>query len=729
MRAEASLRRSALGYVLAAALSIVALALLFDLGHADLSVPFAYTGDALFYGMTTQTVLEHGWYTGNDRLGMPFGQVLLDFPVPDTLSLLLLRGLGLLSGDWATVMNLFYLVGYPLTTLAALFALRRLGVTYWPALLASLLYAFSSYHVVRGEYHLMYTSYWAVPLMVMVLLWLCADEVPLHRPADLWRPRLLGSLVVCAAIAATGGVYFPFFACALLLAVAIHAAVRGRSWRRALLPLGFLGVTFGVLVLGLLPSIVYRARHGSVGTAVRPFHDAETLGLKLVQMLLPVQGHRIPAWAALRASYDAAPVVNRAAVVSLGVLSGLGLVLAVGRLLFHRRPTTSRSGERLDHLAMLAGVALLIGTVGGLGACFAFLVSGQVRGYDRISVWIEFFAVATLVLHLDRMRARWCGDAASQHGAEPRPLGRRTRCEAAFAALVLGLASLGILDQVPREPIRDREGDARTFAAERAFFARVEATLPRGAMVFQLPRHDFPEGGTYDDLKPYLQTRELRFSGGAMHRREAARWQEHVTSLPTPRLLETVAAAGFVAVLVDRLHAYPGADALVDGIATHLGPPRLRDADGRWVLFDLAPPAATPMPESDAAARRETALHPVYVDFGPGFSSREGDAAGSWRFGQAQAELCITNELQRTRALAIDMTLLAAGEGELTIAGDLLAETVRVRAVPTRLSRRLLVPPGTHRLHFYCTGPPLVLPNDGRSVVFKVSDFAATEGD
>ncbi len=68
---------------------------------------------------------------------------MLDYPSADAGNHLILRVLGWFYGDWALVMNMFYLLGFPLAAISALYAIRRLGIT--DALSASLaiLFAFT----------------------------------------------------------------------------------------------------------------------------------------------------------------------------------------------------------------------------------------------------------------------------------------------------------------------------------------------------------------------------------------------------------------------------------------------------------------------------------------------------------------------------------------------------------------------------------------------------------
>jgi phosphoglycerol transferase len=89
-------------------------------------------------------------------------------------------------------------------------------------------------------------------------------------------------------------------------------------------------------------------------------------------------------------------------------------------------------------------------------------------------------------------------------------------------------------DQVPRAPAAQvTAAIARQVAADREFTAKMEAVLPDGAMVFQLPVMDFPESPqpgipSYDHFRPYLYSSNLRYSFGSMKGREREKWQAAV---------------------------------------------------------------------------------------------------------------------------------------------------------------------------------------------------------
>src|SRR5436309_9218352 len=147
-------------------LSLALAAWALRLWQADLGVPFRYTSrdDALFYLSLIKSIAAHGWFSTNHSLGAPFGQQLFDYPqTADNLNLSIVKGLTLVAKP-AVVINVFYLLTYPLDALAAFWAMRRLGVSRPPAVVCAVLFALLPYHLFRGDAHLFLSAYYALPL-------------------------------------------------------------------------------------------------------------------------------------------------------------------------------------------------------------------------------------------------------------------------------------------------------------------------------------------------------------------------------------------------------------------------------------------------------------------------------------------------------------------------------------------------------------------------------------
>src|SRR5207237_775939 len=107
---------------------------------------------------------------------------------------------------------------------------------------------------------------------------------------------------------------------------------------------------------------------------------------------------------------------------------------AVGAALFPRAGADRPSV--LGRFGALAVVLLALGTIGGLGSLFAFFVSPKIRGYERVSVYLGFLALAGSAVLFDRLLDRTgggCGATTTSASC----CGRR-RCGSATAGCPAG---------------------------------------------------------------------------------------------------------------------------------------------------------------------------------------------------------------------------------------------------------------------------------------------------
>ncbi len=158
---------------------------------------------------------------------------------------------------------------------------------------------------------------------------------------------------------------------------------------------------------------------------------------------------------------------------------------------------------RYRGLAALTLAAVLVGTTGGLSTLLA-VVWPQIRAWNRLSIFIAFFALLAVGLLLESLRPRLPA------------LG--------FGALLAGLLVLGALDQTSPFFIPPHAGLAADYRADQSWYRSVEGQLPEGASVVQLPHEPFPEPPLgprpiYEPAKAYLHTSDLRWSWGAMRGR------------------------------------------------------------------------------------------------------------------------------------------------------------------------------------------------------------------
>jgi len=597
-------------YAAAAAGSTGLAALVLQLWKADLSIPLAHrlAGDVLFYQMLVKGMIDNGSYLDNRFLGMPWGQELYDYPIADQLHLLLLKLISVFLGAAGATINVYFVASFPLVAVCALAALREFRVSDGPALVASVLFSLLPFHFLRGETHLFLAVYYLVPLVLMVALWLSLDRPLVAEngdPRGLRRllPRGYVALLV-VTLSGVAGIYHAFFS-GFFLAVGGIVGAASRGSRRPLVStMVLVAVLLVAIVTALSPSLLYIAREGPNPIAAKRLQsEAETYGLKLVHLVLPIREHRLPLLAKLRRRYDRAhpwPSENENTTAALGLVGSFGFLCLVARILFGW--PRWRDDEMLAHLAKLALGAVLLGMAGGFSSLIALLVSPEIRGYNRVSVFIAFLSLFAVAIALDRLRESWKGSALL------------------FRCLLGVILALGVLDQTSPSFVPPYGALADTFQSDRQFVQTVEASLPPGAMVFELPHLSFFEGlpvnriGEYEPLTLYLQSRQLRWSYGAMKGRDADDWQLDLLDRPLEDVVERLAIVGFAGITVDREgYADEGSD-IERRLAALLQTSAVQSTNGRYVFFDLGRFAGALRASLDGeswARRQEAALHPT----------------------------------------------------------------------------------------------------------------------
>jgi phosphoglycerol transferase len=568
------------------ALCVVALAALLRTSGFDIAVPLRYEDDALMTHVWIKTMCETGWFLTNPRLGAPTGMELYDFPTFDNLHFLWIKLLSLVCSDWKVVVNLYFLLTYPLTTLTAVFAMRRCGASSASAIVAGLLYAFLPYHAMRSQSHLMLASYYVVPLSVLVILRVYFGP---SSTSSQTGPRDRRSLWGCTGVSllqAGAGIYYAFFACFFLLLAGVAASLRQRRLQPMQAAVLWIGVTVVGLSMNLAPNLRYWGLHGrNPEVAQRYPMQAEMFNLRLTQLVMPTPGHVVPALDQVRRKYDSRiGAFFESQTIALGLVGSVGLVLLLGRLAWLGSGKTGP--HLLDALGLMNVAALLLATSGGLGVVFNMLITPQFRCYARIVVFIAFFALVAVAWGLDQIAARWARGAAAR---------------VAYMVALGALLALGIADQTPRLGASDGsefaavEGAGQDgFRQDAEFAARIESSLAPHDMIFQLPYVSFPEApqlermGALEHLRLYLHSQSLRFSFGAMCGRPGDLWQRELAPLPLERQLEMIALAGFAGIQIDRRGYADDACALEADLRRLLACDPMTDLAGQRSFFTLA---------------------------------------------------------------------------------------------------------------------------------------------
>lgn len=495
------------------------------------SYPTDYSGDAMEVLARIKAASEGDLipFTRQiiSRLGAPFGTDWSEYPAPDGLLIFLLgqlaRGIGV--GGAA---NVAVLLAQVTAALSFYLCARWLRQRWEWAFAGALLFSFAFHSVFRGLSHLSLIYTWTAPPALL----LCALVA---RSRRLTLRSSLGWLCLALAVALALSNPYNLFLFLQLLAWALVAQWFGQRRVENLM----VGVACGLLALAvltavLLPTRILPAAERGLPLLARNYGGTELYALKPIEMLLPPSMHRSELLAALGDRYLRwSDLRGEAFSPYLGVVGGVGLIglfVAAAVALFRRR--------RLPEQVLPAAWILAFSAVGGVNSLLAFYAGLQVfRATNRYSIFLFALALGFVVARLSHWSRR---------------VGRRWSYGA--AALV---AVVGLWDQLPRSDPRP-EAAIALVRRDRDFGAILERELPPGAMLFQLPYIEFPEGKPrheffeYEHFRPYLATTTIRFTFGARKHRARSQWQRDFESLPPERLVPALEQAGFAGIYLNR---------------------------------------------------------------------------------------------------------------------------------------------------------------------------------
>ncbi|MEP6981069.1 MAG: hypothetical protein ABJA16_09940 [Nakamurella sp.] len=652
-----------------------------NLFAADLGVPFVYSNDAVAVLAHFQAVLNTGWYEFEPRLGAPLGQTYHDFPQADNLHMMFALLMRPFTHNAAVAVNVWYLLGFPLAAAASVWLFRRIGVSKLLTLVLSVLYAMTPFHWEKGENHLFLAAYFPVPLALVLVVWSIRGEAlwgvdrrPAHRRPR-WTSRVPAlftgrgaATVLILALLGTASSYFSVFILLMLATAGLVALIRTRNWRRFLGAVAAGATLATVMLVNMLPDILYSAVHGNnVGALVRYDNESERFALKIAQLILPAPDHAYKPFRELRAWYDLTyPYVSERP--ALGLVGALGFLGLLGYIVVRlgtmgplraipgdglRATRQRRLRETLGYLALLTLVALLFSTIGGLETLVSFLTQ-SLRSWNRLAILIVAFALAAVGLAIDAVLTRW---ARRRHR-----VGRRRLTAGVTAGLLL---ILGVYDQSTHRAEPAYAAVSAQWNADQLWADQLEAALPDGAMVFQLAYQAFPEASSVngvvytDQLKPYLHSTTLRWSGAGLRGRAQNDWPLLVAAEQAPQMVADVAVAGFEGIMIDRRTYADGGAVLEAALDMALGTngPDLVSSTTRYAYYSLVGErqrlAATYTPaELDYA--RDAVLEPVFLYAGADYTLGQNASRQTlWTTKDPTAPLILDN----ARGAAVPITL------------------------------------------------------------------------
>ena len=511
-------------------------------------------------------------WKGSRDLGAPYDANWNDWPLVEELQIvffsLLAKVFGLFAG-----LNLATVLGNLLAAIT-FYGVARFSdcSTVW-AFVAALAFGLAPFIFAQSPFHLTTEYIWHVPLFLPVWRWASSEPGTTPRSPRFWFAVGVGFLT---------GLQSPYYTnilCQLTLLGAIILFCHNRSWPAFKSSLAVIGAAACAFALMNFDTWTYRAVHGAnTGALVREYKWLEIYGLKIVDMVIPPVTHHSHMLADFAAAHRAAaPLQDEGSYLGFVGLAALALLVGTAIADVVRR--------RADSIPMEAWQVLwivLFFSTGGFNAILGSLGFTLFRTGCRYSVVILAIALMYAAQRLTALQR----ETASHKPSGSLPL-------AAYAAAG-ALCCVILWDQVPRTPTATATAAiARQVEADREFVAAMEAALPDRAMVFQLPIMEFPEAPVpgvppYDHFRPYLYSKNLRYSFGSMKGRPREDWQKELGKMAFKDAVAEIKNKGFAAIYINR-NGFPDRGKALEDSLLEMGytKPPLRNATGELACIVL----------------------------------------------------------------------------------------------------------------------------------------------
>lgn len=337
------------------------------------------------------------------------------------------------------------------------------------------------------------------------------------------------------------------------------------------------------MLIGCIPEIISIAG-GSSGIAgrLRSMYDAEAYSLKIVQLIMPVRSHGITYLENIIEEYNTdAPMVNENASAYLGIIGVIGFFILLV-MLFKRKSDKNESVvyKRITAFSELNICAVLFGTMGGFGTVFFVFISQTLRGFNRISVYIAFFCIATVCIIFNGL----------QDKLSNRTNDKKIQCVYITAGILIML--FGIWEQNPHIDI-PYEQNYRQWTSDDNFVKKIESDVAAGSMIFQLPYQEYPESEGHNLMKSqepfagYLHSKTLRWSFGVNKEDDAALWYLDVSGLAPADMVVQIRNKGFGGIYIDRYGYEDNATGIEKELSEYLNQKPVVSEDGRYSFYKL----------------------------------------------------------------------------------------------------------------------------------------------
>lgn len=367
--------------------------------NIDFSAPMVYFGcDDFVHGTFILRAARGDLNIWTDyNMGYPFGTNMYAFPHIPWLGVVLGYLMGIFTNNYAILVNGYIIITYILNSCTFCYAVTRCGINYYLGILGGVMYTLCQYHFSHNS-HFTAIAYFTIPLMVLFLLEIMGVINFTYK--KVWiRWILLAILLVMSDF------FYAVFSCFLILMTIIFIIVNRmeNQLKRAITGISMIaGICLTALLL-IAPSLYYCWKNGIKSTS-RSAYETFLCGIKIPTLFIPIidNGHPLSGLNTLYVK-NGLPAGEQLASY-LGVFAIIGFIcLLVFAVKMFRN---NHHNSILFGLAFINIWSLILCMSGGICLAFSLFITGKIRTWNRIYVFIYCASLIAFLLCVDKL-VKW----------------------------------------------------------------------------------------------------------------------------------------------------------------------------------------------------------------------------------------------------------------------------------------------------------------------------------
>lgn len=552
-----------------------------EVWRADWYIPFDYGTelgtDVLGISTWIKAYVQHGFSWEQSDISFPFSVSRKGNFGVDRNILLFEIICSLFSSSYGASLNTLYLLSFLTVSITTVYCLRCLKFSRTISLAATTIYTFLQYHLMRGEIHLYLSFYFTVPLAILLMLWIVDESFLTEHFSKCAIGKIRYAYIVFGLFSLLIGLQQPYYAffSAIGICYALIYNLYHINFRKVLESIVYLLIIAMVTLLMNLYPLFYTSN-----AAMKYMHHQRTVrnleayGLKIINLLLPVQNHRLSILAKLRQHYDTLVGVGNSeeAWISLGLILAVCFCIALVVVLVN---------GKVDRQIRICGCFILafvlVSTVGGASSIIG-LVFPLLRCYNRMIVYIAMFCVIVFAVLAEKMKTFLSIKKIPiiiQYG------------------ILLLLTGFAIWDQTTPANVYAYEATKEEYIQDEEFVQAIEAIMPEGACIFELPL--LPTGTTsiqnlrdYELYKPYLHAKSSKWLHMYSVGSQTDQWVNILHGLPLRTVIDIIVCCDFQGVYIDSRGYTPDElEKVLKVLDSIEGTATVRSEDGKKIFYSL----------------------------------------------------------------------------------------------------------------------------------------------